>query len=376
MAVGAARGNQELKQHITRTLETWVLVGSLILATVFGMLGIEKQGWQAPIHVDIVDDETCMQILAWLAWVYGLSCCVTGALTVLGPIIVGSVLAVNISSCSDLNFDLFLEAGASTFRFNERLVVLMLYSLSLQFLLLPFVVQQNVLVGLIIDIPLLLLAGCMLYHINLVSAVNLRGGLFSDAERACAVRPWQPNAEDKEPTTPSDAGRSVGALLGRYRRTSACRGGAHDQVVDALVRRVLESQALERRTEDVVRNYHKARAGGSAGSGGATFRRASTPSELLSAMKPPVRGLCRESAGPARTRPAVAPQAVSVAAGGTAAPPPLEPTINDNKQEEGAASASVKQEVDGDGDLTLRRRRRPPRLAALLAARRALAATR
>lgn len=118
MAVGAARGNAELKQHMTHTLESWILVGSLILATDVGMLGIEKQGWQAPIHFDIVDGASCEKILQWMSWAFALVCCLTGALCVLGPIVLGSVLTVNISACSDLNFDLFLEAGASTIRFK------------------------------------------------------------------------------------------------------------------------------------------------------------------------------------------------------------------------------------------------------------------
>ena len=97
-----------------------------------------------------------------------------------------------------------------------------------------------------------------MYYINFVSVINLRGGLFSESERACAIRPWQPSN-----TATHHAGRpsNIGRLLGRAQR-SRRRGGTHDQVVDALVRRALESRKYE---EGVEAHYNEVRGRASVG---------------------------------------------------------------------------------------------------------------
>lgn len=90
-------------------------------------------------------------------------------------------------------------------------------------------------------------------------------------ERACTFRPWQTDGD----ATGSRV-QGVGRLLRRYRLSQTKRGGMHDKVVDALVRRAMETRRLAEDTS-VLEKYYKARYS-------MAERRSQTPTQLPASL--------------------------------------------------------------------------------------------
>jgi hypothetical protein len=127
-AVGAAKGSQLLREHVSRLLESWIVVGTLILGVSVGLLACSKTPLGVyPHSIDPADytdsgtpslrqlkartgslegmghpDPTTSegQIILWTHWLFTIACYICCAASFLGPIILGAVLVNTTFACS------------------------------------------------------------------------------------------------------------------------------------------------------------------------------------------------------------------------------------------------------------------------------------
>ena len=149
-AVGAARGSVALKEHVTKLLETWIVIGTLILGVGVGLVALPKDalgafpnelleqldqiaggspvmslgnetngGRRLTAERNGLDRVVSTLTIELIHWVFTLSNYVTCASSALGQILLGSVLVNCAGACSDDNFDLLLESARWVFMYNE-----------------------------------------------------------------------------------------------------------------------------------------------------------------------------------------------------------------------------------------------------------------
>ena len=164
LAVGAAKGNEALKVHVITLLNSWSIVSTLIFGAALAMIPMPDEA--QPV------DEALVPVFKFL-------CMLACLCSLLGPVILGSVLMNNCHACGTANFDVFYRTCSPAFMFNELMVTSMCYSLIFATTMLPWVMQPNLVAASVFTgIALVLLFLILVPLINLVSAVNIYGGLL------------------------------------------------------------------------------------------------------------------------------------------------------------------------------------------------------
>ena len=244
-AVGACRGPAGLKATVSHSVDQWVIVGTLSLGVIAGFLGYVLAA--PPEERSIYD-----QLL--------IICCILEALFAFtGPVVLGSVLSITSSSCSDENYDLFVEAAHSAFLWFEVNTVLMSYMLTGIIMLLTPVMLGNRDVlpprleileshGASLTIMALLLpwVAWTVVQINVASSLVFNGMLIAD-NRASRIKPW--DFRDKTTRTHERVVDEIVRTALHYRQP-----GAALRRYSAL--RVLGASKGGKMAESVLRKLH------------------------------------------------------------------------------------------------------------------------
>ena len=184
-AISKAKANENYQEHVVGVTETWMTVGALLAGCDLAMLAL---------CVGIPPDERSLfdQLLV-------LTSAVGTLLSLCGPVTLGGVLMINARAVNVVNFDLYMVISRDSFALNERLICLFNIANALAFLCLVFVINtprsqlppsmlwlSSLFASSVIATMLAGLITLVIWHINAVSFVTSRSGIFS-SKRACAV---------------------------------------------------------------------------------------------------------------------------------------------------------------------------------------------
>jgi len=187
--VGAAKGNVQAKQHVMRVMQTWILVGALIISLFISMLDMDNS-------VMANKGETLYDQIFGFICIFGASC------ALMGPIVMNSIMYLCASSVSDENFDHFMAMGRGFIYLSELLTWGMCLACMLCFAFLGLIMFSDhadlpasfpgfngmlmawVSFGLIASLLFV-----VTYHINVLCAATIHGGLLS-SNRDSDVEVW------------------------------------------------------------------------------------------------------------------------------------------------------------------------------------------
>jgi hypothetical protein len=226
-SVGAARGNEAARQHMLRLLQSWILVGALLVGLFISLLDMGAAA-AADSGQTFFD-----QLFGYF--------CIFGAVASLGgPIIMNSVMYLCVSSTSSHNYDILAAISRRFMICAELLTWGMIVACMFCFSLLPFVIFadreslnrftpalgifNSQLLGWIVFGTIMALLTLIIYHINTLCVAAMHGGLFLEKR-----------IENAQIWTGHD--------------------GSHGKVVDMIVRRALRNPT----TEDLMITLSKER---------------------------------------------------------------------------------------------------------------------